>query len=259
MPSFVASADERVALDAALADERAVLEAAFADVGAGRPGIVHVEGGAGVGKTALVERFLRASEDRPGTVVLRGRCYSRESVSYNGFDGVLDELSEWMSQLDSSALSQVLPADVGSLRVAFPIFRRVGGIGASPDVPYTDFLALHDRAFRALRELFANIADRYTLIVALDDAHSGGPDTALLIGEVFHPPGPPRLLLILVYRSEDAARSTLFEVLHQRAATLLAPTHRVVLRRVDVVSSQQHREPVEWPLRSESSAPAFST
>jgi hypothetical protein len=209
--------------------ERATLDAALADVMEGRPAVVHVEGVSGLGKTELVERFLGSIERRPGVVILRGRCHLRESVSYNGFDGIVDDLSEWMSKLESSEIAEILPADASALHAIFPILRRVEAIIPDPDARRADAFTLRQRAFRALRELFVKMAERYTLVVALDDAQAGGADTASLVSEVFRPPGTPRLLLILAYRSEDESRSTMFEVLRERAGVLLDSIYRVVL------------------------------
>ncbi|HVH41152.1 MAG TPA: protein kinase, partial [Labilithrix sp.] len=210
-------------------EERAALDAALADVMAGRPAVVHVEGASGVGKSELVARFLASIERRPGTVILRGRCHSRESVSYNGFDGVIDELSEWLSSLDSSEIADVIPVDAGALLAIFPILGRIEVITPDPEVRRADAYTLRQQAFRALRELFTKIAERYTLVIALDDAQSGGADTASLLSDVFRPPNTPRVLLLLSYRSEEDSRSTMFEVLRERADTLLDSVHRVTV------------------------------
>src|SRR5262249_8058599 len=72
-------------------DELLQLRAAFEATGANRATLLIVEGESGIGKTALVRRFcedLRA--ERPEAVILKGRCYERESVAYKAFDGILD-------------------------------------------------------------------------------------------------------------------------------------------------------------------------
>ncbi len=209
--------------------ERAALDAALLDVMEGRPAVAHVEGASGVGKTELVERWLESIERRPGIVILRGHCHSRESVSFNGFDGIVDELSEWMSKLESSELAEVLPADGGALLAMFPVLGRIPGVAADPDLRRAQPYALRQRAFRALRDLLTNIAERYTIIVALDDAHFGGADTALLASEVFRPPNMPRLLLLLTYRAQDDERSTMLAVLRERAPVLFDSIHRVTV------------------------------
>ncbi len=69
-PIFVGRADERAALDDGLADARR-----------GRPALAHLVGPSGVGKSALLQAFLRdARETPPAPLVLHSRCYARESV-----------------------------------------------------------------------------------------------------------------------------------------------------------------------------------
>ena len=217
--------------------ERATLEAALEDVVDGRPAVVHVEGASGIGKTELVERFVAKLESRPGAIVLRGRCHPQESVSYNGFDGIVDELSEWMSKLASSELADVLPSDAEALQAIFPMFGRIAAIAPEPDGSRTDAYELRRRSFRALRELFAKMAERYTVAVVLDDAQWGGADTAALVGDVFRPPYSPRVLLVLAYRSEDDERSAMLSELRRRAPVLFDSIHRVVLGPLDRAES----------------------
>ena len=65
------------------------LEDAFAAVQAGEAVTVCVHGESGVGKSALVRRFVDALKSPPRALVLFGRCYERESVPYKALDGVI--------------------------------------------------------------------------------------------------------------------------------------------------------------------------
>lgn len=217
--------------------ELAVLDAALDDVLEGRPAVVHVEGASGIGKTELVERFITKLDSRSGAIVLRGRCHPQESVSYNGFDGIVDELSEWMSKLTTSELAEVLPADAEALQAIFPMFHRIAGIAPEPDGSRADAYELRRRSFRALRELLSKMAERYTVAVVLDDIQWGGADTAALVGDVFRPPYSPRVLLVLAYRSGDDERSTMLSELRRRAGILFDSIHRVVLGPLDRADS----------------------
>jgi tetratricopeptide (TPR) repeat protein len=213
--------------------EMSVLDAALEDVTHGRPAVVDLEGPSGIGKTELVEQFLAKVARRKAALVFRGRCHPQESVSYNGFDGVVDELSEWLRDLSESAIAEVLPSDVGALHALFPVLGRIPSIARSAETEPSEPFALRQRAFRALRELLAKIGELYTVAVAVDDLQWGGVDTAFLLTDVFRPPHTPRLLLVLAYRSEEQASSTLLSVLRERAGDLLDSVHRISLGPID--------------------------
>ena len=106
--------------------ELRVLEDALADVARGRLAVVDIQGPSGIGKR--VERFIDQVRRQPGAVVFRGRCHPQESVSYNGFDGIIDDLSEWLCHLPDSALADVLPSDLGALRALFPVLDRIPAV-----------------------------------------------------------------------------------------------------------------------------------
>ncbi len=213
--------------------ELGVLNDALEEVGRGRPAIVDIHGPSGIGKTELVERFLVTAASQSKSLVLRGRCHPQESVPYNGFDGIIDDLSEWLCQLSESAIAEVLPADLGALRALFPVLDRIPSIANSADAELTEPYALRQRAFAAVRELLAKVGVLYKLALAIDDLQWGGADTAALLTEVFRAPHTPRVLLVLAYRSEDQASSTLLGVLRERASELLDSVHQISLGPMD--------------------------
>src|SRR5262249_23294198 len=65
----------------------------FSILQSGTPASLLVHGPSGIGKTALVRRFL---ERLPAAVVvLRGRCYEHEAVPYRALDGIIDSLGQY--------------------------------------------------------------------------------------------------------------------------------------------------------------------
>jgi len=72
-----------------------VLGDAFQAARSGRSITVLVGGRSGMGKSALLRRFLEERAARDDAVVFRGRAYERESVPYKAVDSVVDALSRY--------------------------------------------------------------------------------------------------------------------------------------------------------------------
>jgi hypothetical protein len=168
---------------------------------------VRVGGASGMGKSAVVRRFLDELVERDEAVVLRGRAYERESVPYKAFDSVVDALSRYLMAMDERGEPFSLPDDVGPLCQVFPVLRRIPGMGDKVDATVADPLSIRVRAFLAMRELLASLADRQPLVVYIDDVQWGDTDSAALLLELIRPPNAPRLLLLLTYRDDAASTS----------------------------------------------------
>ncbi len=191
------------------------LEDALAQLKSGTGVTVLVDGTSGVGKTALVEHFLTTAE-RPDVIVLRGRCYEREQVPYQGIDSLIDDICRLLRDLDHVAAVTVLPRHLGALVRLFPVLEAVPAVAerlGQERVGYADERETRRQAFGALRVLLGRIADRHPLIVHIDDLQWGDADTAGLLRDVLRPPDAPVMLLILAYRSEDQERSPCLSVL----------------------------------------------
>jgi hypothetical protein len=196
----------------------AEMTALVAAAGAARDGhtvVVHVHGGSGMGKTALVTRFLddlRAAH--PATVVLAGRCYEREAVPYKALDSVVDELSQFLRRAGPEA-ETLVPRDAAALARLFPVLRRVEPIALSRDrlSDRSDSQDLRRRGFAAFRELMTRLAASRPVVVFIDDLHWGDTDSAALLIDLLRPPASPPLLIVLAYRTEEATTSAALQMI----------------------------------------------
>jgi hypothetical protein len=197
-----------------------VLDDAFASVRHGRMAAVYVSGPSGIGKTALVQCFLDRLLQREDAVVLTGRCYENESVPYKAIDGVIDSLSHYLTSLPRSKAEALMPRDVRAFSRLFPVMMRVDAVATSPrpDLEIPDPFVLRQRAFAALRELLARIADRQPLVMYIDDLHWADADSAALLEELLRPPGSPAVLMLACFRSEEVASKPFLQALVERCS-----------------------------------------
>jgi serine/threonine protein kinase/tetratricopeptide (TPR) repeat protein len=197
----------------------AALEDAFQASRAVGAATVLVHGTSGMGKTALLRRFLDEMIETHDAVVLEGRCYERESVPYKALDPLIDGLTDHLGGLSQAEIEPLLPADLPALVRLFPVLRRVEALGAGPrSAAFPDLPEVRRRASAALRDLLGRLADAGPLVLCVDDLQWGDADSASLLLDLTAKPDPPALLLIAGYRSEDASSIDLVTALRRRMA-----------------------------------------
>ncbi|MBI2395699.1 MAG: protein kinase [Deltaproteobacteria bacterium] len=202
--------------------ELAVLRDALAARARLRASVVLVRGPSGIGKSALLRRF--AEETRrlaPDALVLRARCFSRETVPFKALDGAIDELARALSREPRSAVAEVLPRDVHALARLFPVLEPFASArvrSASPVDPTTE----RTRGRDALRELLGRSTDKRPVVVIVDDLQWGDTDSAQLLADVVRGPSAPALLFVGAAR--DGEERTPF--LHRLRELLRTPGAR---------------------------------
>ncbi len=224
--------------------ELARLRSAYAAARQGEAGIVFVAGVSGIGKSALVERFLDEvrGDGEADPVILSGRCYERESVPFKALDAVVDALSRHLRKVGTVAAAALMPNDTPELCRIFPVLARVAAF-ARPLPGHAVIPDLHEvrrRGFQALRETFSRIADQRPLVVCIDDLQWGDIDSGLFLTQLLAPPDPPRMLLLGCYRSDEVERSALLKMLRSHAA--LSRSGRVETLEVKPLGDDDARE-----------------
>jgi serine/threonine protein kinase len=167
---------------------------------------VLVHGESGVGKSALVRRFVELLKERDGGVVtLAGTCYERESVPFKAVDGLVDALSQYMRRLPKAEAAALLPRRAGLLAQVFPVLQRVEAVAEAPRAAedVLDPQELRSRLFGALRELLSRLTDRHPLVLVIDDLQWADADSLALLGELVRPPESPLMLLVATVRTAE--------------------------------------------------------
>ncbi len=179
------------------------LHQAAAGTGRGRPVVVMVHGLSGMGKTALVRRFMQEAAREHGAVVLSGKCSERESIPYKALDSVMDALCAYLRRLPPNETLALMPRDPQAVARLFPVLRSIPAV---VDAPERDYIGLDPaqarrRAFNALRELWGRIADRHRFIVHIDDLQWTDLDSMLLLDSILRATDAPPMLFVGSYRS----------------------------------------------------------
>jgi len=190
---------------------------AFRGVLVGRTFVVEVDGLSGMGKSALVDQFLKRVQQEHDAIVLCGRCYEQESVPYKGIDSLVDELTRFLLRLPVEQTDEILVEDISLLARLFPVLRQVKLIDErvlqSDNVG--DPRAMRHRAFVALKELLHRIGQTRPLILSLDDLQWGDADSAILLNEVLQSDPPPQVMLVLAFRGEYVDTSPCLKTLRE--------------------------------------------
>jgi ATP/maltotriose-dependent transcriptional regulator MalT len=162
--------------------ELALLRARLAAALAGQPQVVRIQGPAGIGKTALIEHFLRDPGPLPAPVVVRASGEETEALlAY----GVVEQLARSAGMPGAGLLSAVpggAPAPVHDpVTVGSRILELLDGLDAASgvvlvvdDVHWADLPSVQALVF-ALRRLVADPV--LTLLAVRDDADVELPET----------------------------------------------------------------------------------
>jgi DNA-binding winged helix-turn-helix (wHTH) protein/tetratricopeptide (TPR) repeat protein len=171
--------------------ELARLHRAWQMAAAGKPTIVFVAGEPGIGKTALIERFISSLGD---TLCARGQCVDQYGVG-EPYLPVLEALAELCRANDT--LPQLLRAVAPAWLMQLPWLCSAG----ERDRLRTELAGVGpDRMLREMGELLVRCTERRPLLVVTEDLHWSDRATVQLIDYIARRRTSARLMWLASFR-----------------------------------------------------------
>jgi eukaryotic-like serine/threonine-protein kinase len=167
-----------------------------------------VSGPAGIGKTSLVDEWVRriASDNR--TLMLISRCGEWESVPYKGFDAIVDQVASQLRTLPREEFA-VLSGHAVAAAQLFPALRGFGPPEGDPGDTIPS--ERRSRAFRGMQAILRKLGERRPLCIVIDDLQWADADGARLLLELLSGFQPPRMLVVGVHRTGEEQSSTFLQ------------------------------------------------
>ena len=121
--------------------------------------LVLLHGASGMGKSSLIDSFLEPIRERNEALILRGRCFQRESLAFRAFDQIIDGLARYLSRQTPHFVESVLPAGASSLATLFPVMQNVQGFAKrlSRRLPPSDPNEIRSQAFQSVKKTYWRI------------------------------------------------------------------------------------------------------
>jgi DNA-binding winged helix-turn-helix (wHTH) protein/tetratricopeptide (TPR) repeat protein len=162
--------------------------------------VVFITGEPGIGKTSLVDEFLRrAAIDFPAMRIARGQCVE----GYGGKEAyypILEMLSHLSGIPGGDMVVQTLSTQAPTWLVQFPALIK----NEQREVLQREILgATRERMLREIGEALETIASEKPLLLVLEDLHWVDPSTVDLISALARRRAPGKLMVIGTYRPVD--------------------------------------------------------
>jgi eukaryotic-like serine/threonine-protein kinase len=205
--------------------ELGALWSAFRHTQEGACTAVHVFGESGSGKSLLLHHFcdevarsgFLASELQP--LVLRSRCYERETLPFKALDAAMDALVDHLSRESDVVVSHALPRNLLALTQLFPALKSLPAtrqLLAREKLP-AGMTQARAQAEAGLYDLLQRLGQLRPVVLWIDDLQWGDLDSIGIVSSWLKPPHIPNLMLIFSYRSEEIATNQGLVMLRERS------------------------------------------
>ncbi len=182
--------------------ELAALRDAFETARSGRAFLISASGEPGIGKTTLVETFLRTLADSSAHFVALGRC-SERLAGAEAYLPLLDAIDDLLHEDGASELSALLRAHAPTWAQMLAS-THAGAESVPPDAHAQS----QERLKRELAAFLTEVCIRQPLILLIEDIHWADVSTVDVLGYVLTRLRSSRLLAIATYRPAELQLSS---------------------------------------------------
>jgi DNA-binding winged helix-turn-helix (wHTH) protein len=181
-------------------DELRQLTETYEAAAAGRRQVILISGEAGLGKTSLVQAFLRPIEAEKGRVA-QGQCLDHRGEG-EPYMPVLEALGRLCRGRDGQQLTQQLRNLAPTWLVQMPALIEPDEITG---LQQRIIGATRDRMLREIVECLESVTQDAPLVLALEDLHWSDHSTLDLLSILARRSDPARLMLLATYRPAEVA------------------------------------------------------
>ncbi|HKA17048.1 MAG TPA: AAA family ATPase [Blastocatellia bacterium] len=165
----------------------------------GKRQVVFITGEAGIGKTALIEAFLKTLGSAPGIHIARGQCLEQFGAS-EAYLPVLEAVSRLARESNDPKVVDMLFRNAPTWVAQMPTLMSVNVAAA---LRREILGATRDRMVREMAETLEALSKETTCVLVLEDLHWSDYSTVDLLSAIAARREPARLMLIGTYRPVD--------------------------------------------------------
>ncbi|MGE0825075.1 MAG: AAA family ATPase [Candidatus Binatia bacterium] len=177
--------------------EFAQLHADLAHASSGQRRLVFITGEPGIGKTSLVDAFIRQAGAQATLWIARGQCIERYGTS-EAYLPILEALGRLGRQSSKKRLSHVLRKYAPSWLVQLPALIDADECGR---LQRSLTNVTHERMLREISDALEVLTAEQPLLLALEDLHWSDPSTIDLLSLLARRQEPAQLLIVGTYRT----------------------------------------------------------
>jgi len=166
--------------------------------------LVFITGEAGIGKTTLVEAFLRRDARDAGVLIAQGQCLEQYGAYSEAFFPILEAVSRLCQEDGREGVAELLRRRAPAWVQQMPWL--AGDAGHEP-LRRDATGATRERMLREMAESLEALTAKTTLVLALEDLHWSDYSTLGLISYLARRREPARLMIIGAFRPVELALS----------------------------------------------------